>query len=277
MSASWQENVWPPYKVRTHNPSAQSENRIHSHSVAQRYGFKGALVPGVVIFSHMTQPLVAHLGEQWLQRGIADVTFYKPAYEDEMLTVSASPASGAGDEPAYTVTCINDEEVELARMSTEVAETEVPPDPRAQIAPAPPSSERPVVTWELMETGKPFPALSWQPTRADNLQWCNEVRDELPLYREGPAPLLHPGLILRQANLALRSRFTLPAWIHTGSRITLHAALRAGERYEVRAIPEQKWIKKEHEFVRLYVAIRLGERTVAEVMHTAIFRLREVE
>ena len=64
-----------------------------------------------------------------------------------------------------------------------------------------------------------------------------DVRDELPLYRAGAAPVLHPGLVLRQANLVLRNRFTLPAWIHTGSRIAFHAAARAGEVFEVRAIP----------------------------------------
>jgi len=83
--------------------------------------------------------------------------------------------------------------------------------------------------------------------------------------------LLHPGFILRQANNALRNRFTLPAWIHTGSRLTFHSALRACSCYEVRAIPEEKWRKKGHEFVRLYVAIRSDTATLVEILHTAIF------
>ena len=43
----------------------------------------------------------------------------------------------------------------------------------------------------------------------------------------------------------------------------------------MRAIPEEKWQRKGHEFVRLYVAIRSSGRTVAEVLHTAIFRPRK--
>ena len=50
--------------------------------------------------------------------------------------------------------------------------------------------------------------------------------------------------------------------------------LRVGADYEVRAIPEEKWNHKGHEFVRLYVAVRCGQHTVAEVLHTAIFRPR---
>jgi hypothetical protein len=125
-----------------------------------------------------------------------------------------------------------------------------------------------------MEIGRPFPALAWHPTQEDNLQWCEDVRDDLPIYRQGHAPLLHPGLILRQANMVLRNRFTLPAWIHTASQIVFRHALRAGHPYAVRAIPEEKWNRKGHELVRLYVAIISSNHVMAEVLHTAIFRPR---
>jgi len=72
----------------------------------------------------------------------------------------------------------------------------------------------------------------------------------------------------------LRNRFTLPAWIHTGSQIVFRHALRAGHPYEVRAIPEEKWNRKGHELVRLYVAILSANHVMAEILHTAIFRPR---
>jgi hypothetical protein len=126
-----------------------------------------------------------------------------------------------------------------------------------------------------MEVGRPFPALACRPTQADNLEWCADVRDELPLYREGADAVLHPGFVLRQANLVLRNRFTLPAWIHTASRIAFHAVARAGETFEVRAIPEERWQRKGHEFVRLYVCILRDGLVVTEILHTAIFRPRK--
>ena len=259
-----------PYQVRTHNASSASENRMHSDDVARQFGFKGGLVPGVTVFSHMTQPMVARHGEAWLARGTADVSFGKPAYESELLSIHTT-ATGAGE---YSLTCLNEQGVELARMNAALPVSTALADARGNIAPAPPLQERPTVTWDLMEVGKPFPALAWTPTRDENLQWCDDARDELPLYREGAAPLLHPGFILRQANFVLRKRFVIPAWIHASSRITFFEALRAGATYEVRAIPEEKWNHKGHEFVRLYVALRCGQRTVAEVLHTAIFRPR---
>ena len=271
VSAQDMRDEWPAYQVRTHNQSTSSENRMHSDAVAQGYGFKGGLVPGVTVFSHLTQPIVAHHGENWLSRGTADVVFFKPAYEDELLTIRSSHCAATNSSPAYILTCSNDQAVELARMTAGFTNGDIRPDTRADIAPAPMQSERPAVTWDLMEIGTPFPPLRWQPTPAQNVEWCRDVRDELDIYRESVGPLLHPGFILRQANNALRNRFTLPAWIHTGSRLTFHSALRAGSCYEVSAIPEEKWRKKGHEFVRLYVAIRSDTATLVEILHTAIF------
>ena len=259
-----------PYQVRTHNPSTQSENRMHSDDVARTFGFKGGLVPGVTVFAHMTQPLVARYGEAWLARGTAEVSFGKPAYEGELLSIHTADSSDG----SHALTCLNQQGVELARMSATLRDSAAQPDARGDIAPAPPLQERPTVTWDLMEINKPFPALVWTPTQTENLEWCRDSRDELMLYRDGTAPLLHPGLILRQANYVLRKRFVIPAWIHAASRIAFYEALRVGPDYEVRAIPEEKWNHKGHEFVRLYVAVRRGQRTVAEVLHTAIFQPR---
>ena len=265
----------PDYRVRTHNASEHSENRMHSDDVARRFGFKGALVPGVTIFAHMTRPLVAHRGEAWLAGAIAEVAFSKPAYEGDLLTVTTRASSAQADSgDAYELVCRNEEGTELARMTSSIPASRPGVDPRSAIAPAAPTGERPLASWELMEIARPFPALAWKPSLADNVQWCEEVRDDLPLYRSGDAAPVHPGFVLRQANFVLRNRFTLPAWIHTGSRIVFHDVLRVGREYEVRAIPEEKWERKGHQFVQLYVAIRSSADTLAEITHTAIFRPR---
>lgn len=269
-SSALAQDALPPYIVRTHNASEQSENRMHSDEVARQFGFKGALVPGVTIFSHMTRPLVERFGEQWLARGTADVVFFKPAYEGDLLTVSTKE-TGAG----FELTCINEEGIELARMSAAIAPVAPAVDPRSEMLPSSQGGERPIVTWDLMEIGRPFPALRWAPSVEDNRIWCDDNRDDLALFQSGPIAPIHPGFVLRQANFVLRNRFTLPAWIHTGSRIVFHDVLRLGNEYEVRAVPEEKWERKGHQMVRLYVAIRSGTKTYAEVLHTAIFRPRE--
>jgi hypothetical protein len=260
----------PAYAVRTRNTHATSENRMHSDDVAASYGFKGALVPGVTLFSHMTLPLVAKHGAAWLSRGEADVMFLKPAYDGDLLRVEGKCAP----DNSYALECRNEEGIELARMTARLRETPPAIDPRSALAPAAPVDKQ-LVSWDLIEVGMPFPALAWNPSATGNLQWCEDARDELSLYRDGATPLLHPGLILRQANLVLRNRFTLPAWIHTGSRIRFNSAAHAGDALEVHAIPEEKWRKSGHEFVRLYVCVLRGEQVLTEILHTAIFQPRK--
>src|SRR4051812_36982069 len=118
-SASQISTSLPVYRVHTRNTHASSDNRMHSDDVAASYGFKGALVPGVTVFSHMTQPLVAKHGAAWLARGAADVIFLKPAYDGDLLTVQ-----GERDvDGKYALSCANESGVELARMTAELRET----------------------------------------------------------------------------------------------------------------------------------------------------------
>src|ERR1041385_2807839 len=88
------------YSVRAFNGAAASENKIHDDTVAQRFGFKGALVPGVAVFATMAHQPVARWGCAWLERGAADCRFLKPVYHGNMVRVSAA---AEGDGLALTV------------------------------------------------------------------------------------------------------------------------------------------------------------------------------
>ncbi|MEA2873791.1 MAG: hypothetical protein QOH67_3767, partial [Hyphomicrobiales bacterium] len=63
------------HSARAFNLSASSENKIHDDATAQRFGFRGALVPGVEVFAYMAHVPVAHFGRQWLERGAAECRF----------------------------------------------------------------------------------------------------------------------------------------------------------------------------------------------------------
>ena len=92
--------VLPVYRVKARNVSSTGENKIHDDATARRYGFPGALVPGVMVYAYMTQPLAAAFGEAWLTRGTATVRFVKPVLDGEELVVrgevTARDARGIG-------------------------------------------------------------------------------------------------------------------------------------------------------------------------------------
>jgi acyl dehydratase len=79
----------PTHEVRAFNTVPGSENRIHDDTVARRFGFAGALVPGVEVFAYMAHVPVAHFGRAWLERGEAECRFFKPVYDGKIAHVTA--------------------------------------------------------------------------------------------------------------------------------------------------------------------------------------------
>ena len=49
--------------------------------------------------------------------------------------------------------------------------------------------------------------------------------------------------------------------------------VRVGDEIEVRAVPLEKWERKGHQFIKLYVAYVVLDEIAAEIFHTAIFRV----
>ncbi len=80
----------PCYEVVAKNYGADHANRIHSDEGAAKYGFAGALVPGVGIYAYLTRPVVDALGHEWLERGTMSAKFIKPVYDGEKVQARAT-------------------------------------------------------------------------------------------------------------------------------------------------------------------------------------------
>ena len=103
-------------------------------------------------------------------------------------------------------------------------------------------------------------------------EWLDKVRDELALYR-GPRPSVHPAFYLAQANKALSLNVRLGPWIHVGSVIQHLSAARVGETLSTRGRVRSTFERKGKEFVELDLLIAAGDRPVAHVLRTAVYRL----
>src|SRR5882724_9509126 len=106
----------PEYLVKARNTSSNSENKIHDDATARRYGFRGALVPGVTVYAYLTEPLVAAFGAAWLQRGTATVRFHKPVLDGEELKVAAVVTGRETGRTAVAVTAATAAEPEAATL-----------------------------------------------------------------------------------------------------------------------------------------------------------------
>jgi acyl dehydratase len=232
------------YEVRAFNTAAASENKIHDDAVARRFGFHGALVPGVEVYAYMAHMPVARWGRAWLESGAAECRFRKPVYDG---------ASGHAFMPS-----------------------DRRPAPAVDVLPAStPPAERPPANEAALAPGS---ALGIRPLTIDRTMLANyldDIGETDPLYRaEG---LVHPGQILRLANQALVQNVVLGPWIHVGSKVRNHAAARAGEQLTIRSRVISNAVNKGHAIVEFdAIVIADGARAVAEISHAAIWRPRQV-
>lgn len=256
------------------NNAEQSENRIHSDEIAQRYGFGGALVSGVNVFGYLTQPLVRSYGEEFLNSGMMDVLFLKPAYQDDLLSISSENLGQESSQRSHLTSIFNESGMLLAKLESWLPNQLPAVNELAVVSSGEAPSERPEISWDEIKLNDPAPHFIWQPTQQENDEHVETQRDQSELYQGGNA-YLHPYFILDACNKALMRMFYLPAWIHTGSKITLRKALKVGQKIEVKTVPIEKWERKGHQFIKLYIAMWTEDAVAMEVEHSAIFKLAD--
>tara|TARA_B100001971_G_C18230590_1_gene563634 strand:+ start:378 stop:1172 length:795 start_codon:yes stop_codon:yes gene_type:complete len=253
------------YSITTYNDAEESENRIHNDEMATRFGFRSALVSGVVVFGHAVYLPLKTQGLDWLTDNKAEVRFLKPAYDDETLDITLEDQGSRTD-----TKCFNPEGVLLTTMNSEKGASEA--DPRHELFPADKPVVREEINWDNLILDKPAPAYLWHADSESNQELAQQLRDDLEIYR-GSDACVHPFWMLRQCNSAFSRSFILPAWIHVGSKINFHQPLMVGQDIEVRMTPAAKWEHKGHQFTTLTIGFLVGDELFVEVEHTSIFRI----
>lgn len=269
-----QGEALPEYRVRAHNASVHSANKIHDDEVAKQYGFAGGLVPGVTVYAYMTVPVVQALGEAWIARGHMDARFLKPFYEGETVTVRATVREQDAAGVTLDLLALNDAGETCATGSA--GKSESPPLPpeagqwpdiplfRPALAPTPAVLQGVAALGSLHEHFD-----GGQATAA----YLEEVADSLPTWRGEGAPA-HPAYLLRRANSVLSDNVALGPWIHVSSDVQHFAAVHDADELITRANVTGVWERKGHQFIRLDVLLLSRGWPVMRVEHTAIYDVR---
>ena len=269
----------PVYRVRARNTSTKSENRIHDDTLARRYGFRGGLVPGVIVYAYLTQPLAAGFGDAWLGRGTAHARFRRPIIDAEDVTVSGDVTARDARGVNASVAARTEAEGECGLAEVTLPAGSPTPVNVTLYPKAALPAERPPVSREhlarLDVLGSPQTRYEGEVATA----WLEKVADPLPIYR-GRNAWVHPAFYLDQANRALDQNVRLGPWIHVESRVRHLGGARVGETLETRGRVRSVYERKGRESVELdLLIVAAGERPrpVAHVLHTAIFKLPAVE
>ena len=65
------------------------QGSIHDDDSARSFGYKGALVPGPIVYGYLSQIAIETWGLPWLERGTLRSHSRRPVYQGDTITVSA--------------------------------------------------------------------------------------------------------------------------------------------------------------------------------------------
>jgi hypothetical protein len=254
------------YEVQAHNTAIRSENAMHHDDVAQRYGFRGGLVPGVDVYAYLTHVPAERWGIDWVERGRMRGRFLQPVYDGERVTVTATDGEDGG-----LALELRDTSGDLCATGAAWLPTDRPamPDPSGWPVVTPPApDDRPPPSPDSLASGTPLGLEPHTFVVERAREHLADVRESLPLYvAEGVA---HPGWLLRDANHVLARSVRLGPWIHVESDATHYGLVRDSEQVGCRALVTKEWERKGHRFVELDVLHLADDRPVMRTTHTAI-------
>jgi acyl dehydratase len=275
------------YRVRARNTATESENRIHDDATAARYGFRGGLVPGIMVYGYMTVPVVAVFGRAWLERGAMQIKFIQPVYEGEEVivrTVADSPSTSTPSPMALpstnalsaklSITAERGDGTLCAVATATLGERDGGPRlADYPFAALPANAARPLATRESLVAGATLGTLRETLNLQDRSR-LDQLDEPLAIYG-GAEPLAHPVALLELANRILMCNFKLGPWIHVASDLVNYGTARDGDLIEARGRITDCFERKGHEIVVLDILLSRDDgRAVQRVCHTAIYRPR---
>ncbi len=267
----------PPIQRVAVNTAAASANKIHDDAEAQRYGYRGGLVPGVTLYAYLTQLAAPYFGPDWLGQGAASIRLIRPVYEGEMVTCEAEPLAGEGG-PELRLRCLQAGGQVAAEGSASLPRT--PLTPPADLLPIPRRAApepMPDITVVQPPQGVHLAPLVTFVSRSDAAAYAEETDDPSPWYRtgvDGGGVIVPSGWIAgRQARL-LRHSFAMGPSIHVASVIQHLAPARADAEYVTGGIIRETYERKGNTYLTLDALTTADGVPVAYIRHTTIYRVR---
>lgn len=263
------------WSAEAFNQAPESENRIHSDEVAQAYGFRGALVPGVTVSAYLIHPAVAAWGEAWLERGRARVVVHSPVYDRETFRVEVSEASAS----AYDAELFDPTGARCATAQVALPEPgAVPPPPKIRHdAILGRDFDRPSASREVMERRRREGLSATRARWNDTAEITSYLRD--PHRMPPPFSQLrfaNPAFVLGLTNWALAANVRMSPWLHLQTDSQNYRPIAADTELVVESNIVDLFEKKGHEFVDvdMHIFDREDDSPAASVRLRAIYKLR---
>jgi hypothetical protein len=265
-----------PWSAEAFNPVPESENRIHADDVAQAYGFRGGLVPGVVVSAYLLHPAAVAWGRDWVERGQAHCVVHSPVYDGESFSVDLIEASDSD----YEAHLIDPRGTHCATARASLPERAPAPPIRRGDALLERGHARPDASRSTMEALREV-GLGALPARwHEAAEITSYLRDESAMAEVFRDPgLANPAFVLGLTNWVLGQNVRMSPWLHLQTDSQHHQAIEPGTDLVVEAAIADLFEKKGHEFVDAEIGVfrRSDDAALASVRLRAIYRLRGVD
>ncbi len=251
--------------------SLSIDNIIHSTEGAAQFGFQGALVGGVTVYSWAAPALIEGLGEHWLDRGWIDFRLRRPVYPGDQITTRVTPTESGVE---FTM-AKESGEVCIAGVAG-MGEADFYQDLAvAQNRVVVPAADPPtMLTPEILPVGEDLPAMAVPMSSEEAADYADQfARDPHPRWR-GAEARIHPGWIAGRCTRLIRHTYDYRAGIHAGSQIQMLGAVQAGQTLVVSGHMTDGYRRKLHEYCLLDVTIssETGE-DLARLRHRTIYQV----
>ncbi len=264
------------WQATAFNPATTTSNQIHSDEMAQAYGFRGGLVPGVTISSYLMHPAVLAWGENWLHNGQADIRIHKPLYDGVDFEVRIMTESDKQTEVE-----LRDAEGTLNATGTlQLKTTNTAPQPIYRGDRILTSSDSipdatPETMARLQREGMKALKIRWDDSH--NMARYLQNESHMPkLHRPTEGGFAHGAFLLGITNWVLAGNAYMNPWVHLETSSQFLAPVPYGTELIAECEVKDLFCKKGHDFVD--VAVNLFEmETQHPVMSAtlrAIYRMR---
>jgi hypothetical protein len=212
------------------------------------------------VYAYLTHLPVDQWGLDWLRSGTMAARLSHPVYDAELVTID-----GTLDGEAMDLTLRGpDGQVRATGRAALGAPAGDQPIPDEAAVP----DRRPPASAATLRPGTVLGSIAEQFDATRAVDYLASVREDLPLYAEGP--YAHPAWLLRFANSVLSTNVRLGPWLHVSSEVTLLGVVGDGQAIDVRGVVVDEYERKGHRFVELDVAVLAEGDLVQRIAHTAI-------
>ena len=252
--------------------SMDIRNVIHASDGAKEYGYKAALVGGVTVYGWAAPAILQSFGEKWLGTGWADVSFRKPVYPGDEMTVDVTPA----DDGSATLAMTNQDDAvcvggRLGMGTPDFANEYVLPTLRTA---EPERAERPQLTMASAPVGQDLRPMAVPYMSEDARTYAEEKqRDMDPRWSE-EGGYIHPGWMAARMTPLIHHSYHYGPAIHARSQIQNLRPARLGQVVTVAGHFLKTYERKGHHYA-VVDGVILGEdgTELAFIRHTTIFEV----